>query len=533
MAIRLADMFGAGQEGRQVARDDQTRKGLAAYLQGDQAAIGQVYANSPETAFKAEGLVDDRRASAEDRLGKLSTAFAQSKDPAIYQQWRQAAQGVMGPKAAAMPEYLDDPADMEGAVKTATAWAQAYGQGVKQPEPYTLAPGARRFGPDNQLIAEAPFAPQGFKGTWDSNRAMWIPQPGTEGNYGGPTSNPITGTDFGIGETNDYVRKILGKVQLDPNAPVEQQVEAILPHLIQQESAGNPNAVSPKGARGLTQVMPATGRDPGFGVQPLRDESPDENVRFGRDYLTAMMKRYPGRPDLALAAYNAGPGVADRFKDGQASRGGGGLAGIPVAGVAPKGEDAPKPADLATAEMGMRKELDGKIKQDKSVLGMYQNIQNAASNNSAAGDLSLIFAYMKMLDPGSVVREAEFANAQNAAGVPDQIRNVFNKAKSGERLNPNQRADFMRQAKLLADEASNRITAATREYQSTADEYGFDPRRATGMADFRSIQGGGTTAQAPRPDAQPQDAVKTVVRTGTSNGRKVVQYSDGSMAYAD
>ena len=125
MAIRLADLFTAGQEGRQAARDDQTRKGLAAFLQGDQSAIGQVYQNAPEVAFKAEGLVDERRKAAEDRLGKLSTAFAQSKDPAIYQQWKQTAQAVLGTAAAGMPESLDDPADLDGAVKTATAWAHS------------------------------------------------------------------------------------------------------------------------------------------------------------------------------------------------------------------------------------------------------------------------------------------------------------------------------------------------------------------------------------------------------------------------
>lgn len=150
---------------------------------------------------------------------------------------------------------------------------------------------------------------------------------GTPG--GGIELAPITGVaggagngGFGIKETNDYVQSILGKVQgLDPNAPAEKQAEALLPYLIQQESGGDPNAVSPKGAQGLTQVMPATGRDPGFGVSPLRDNSPQENVRFGRDYLTAMLRRYPGRPDLALAAYNAGPGVADRFANPQASAG--------------------------------------------------------------------------------------------------------------------------------------------------------------------------------------------------------------------
>jgi len=68
---------------------------------------------------------------------------------------------------------------------------------------------------------------------------------------------------------------------------------------------------SPKGARGEMQVMPGTQRDPGFGVTPARDDSPEELARVGRDYLKAMVKRYDGDPAKAWAAYNAGPGALD------------------------------------------------------------------------------------------------------------------------------------------------------------------------------------------------------------------------------
>lgn len=73
----------------------------------------------------------------------------------------------------------------------------------------------------------------------------------------------------------------------------------------------------------------------------------------------------------------------------------------------------------------------------------------AATDDTAAGDLALIFNYMKMLDPGSVVREGEFATAQNAAGVPDRVRNLYNNWKSGQRLNPKQRQDFRTQARKI------------------------------------------------------------------------------------
>lgn len=76
------------------------------------------------------------------------------------------------------------------------------------------------------------------------------------------------------------------------------------------ESGGNPNAVSPKGARGLMQVMPGTARDPGFGIRPS-DGSPQDDVRLGREYRAAMEQRYGGDPAKMWGAYNAGPGRVD------------------------------------------------------------------------------------------------------------------------------------------------------------------------------------------------------------------------------
>lgn len=93
----------------------------------------------------------------------------------------------------------------------------------------------------------------------------------------------------------------------------------LIPAVIQQESGGNPYAVSPKGAQGIMQIMPATARNPGYGVMPLRNwdgvnpmTAPvDEQIRFGSDYLNAMADKYGGNTALALAAYNAGPGAVD------------------------------------------------------------------------------------------------------------------------------------------------------------------------------------------------------------------------------
>lgn len=78
------------------------------------------------------------------------------------------------------------------------------------------------------------------------------------------------------------------------------------------ESGGKQSAVSPKGARGVMQLMPGTMKDPGFGVTPIRDDSEAENRRAGQEYLDAMFRRYGDQP-TALAAYNWGPGNVDKW----------------------------------------------------------------------------------------------------------------------------------------------------------------------------------------------------------------------------
>jgi soluble lytic murein transglycosylase len=72
---------------------------------------------------------------------------------------------------------------------------------------------------------------------------------------------------------------------------------------------------SKAGAKGEMQVMDPTNGDPGFGVTPARDDSPDERARVGRDYMGAMVKKYEGDLGRAWAAYNAGPGAVDKAMD--------------------------------------------------------------------------------------------------------------------------------------------------------------------------------------------------------------------------
>jgi len=85
----------------------------------------------------------------------------------------------------------------------------------------------------------------------------------------------------------------------------------LLKALIHVESDFDPRAVSKKGALGLTQIMPAN-----LGLLNVRDPfDPKDNINGGARYLKALMDRFGGRLNLALAAYNAGPSAVERYRD--------------------------------------------------------------------------------------------------------------------------------------------------------------------------------------------------------------------------
>ncbi len=111
---------------------------------------------------------------------------------------------------------------------------------------------------------------------------------------GAPAAGRVSGIPF-AGDINAAA----ARHRLDP---------ALLAGLIRQESNFNPNAVSPAGARGLTQLMPATAR--GLGVTNAHD--PVQAIEGGARYLRQQLDRFGNDPTRALAAYNAGPGAVLR-----------------------------------------------------------------------------------------------------------------------------------------------------------------------------------------------------------------------------
>lgn len=139
-----------------------------------------------------------------------------------------------------------------------------------------------------------------------------------------------------------------------------------------------------------------------------------------------------------------------------------------------------KPGEQRKGETDLRKEFTGnaEVKDFGKQASAFGRVIASAENPSAAGDLALIFNYMKVLDPGSTVREGEFATAQNAAGVPGRVISLYNNLIKGERLNPEQRNDFVSRSRMLFQQAERGFQGIRDQYKSIAQDYGFDLDRA-------------------------------------------------------
>lgn len=138
--------------------------------------------------------------------------------------------------------------------------------------------------------------------------------------------------------------------------------------------------------------------------------------------------------------------------------------------------------DKADVEEGLRKEFSKLSGEFIKVRDSFRRVQ--ASGSDAAGDLSLVFNFMKMLDPGSVVRETEFANAQNAAGVSDRVRARWNQLRAGEILTEGQRKEFRDQAGKLFKQQFKQHSQLRDQYRGIGERMNIDTRNV--LVDFSS-----------------------------------------------
>lgn len=163
----------------------------------------------------------------------------------------------------------------------------------------------------DKAIQDADWLPDWMKDTLTAKVSEFIPD-----------SVPLIGGNEDTSGSGDAGSAESSKNMMDRVLPALAQVESRGRH---RDANGNLTR-SPDGALGKYQIMPNTGRDPGYGVQPLQNNSMDEQRRFAKEYLDALQEEFGGSLNKALAAYNAGPGAVKNAVD---ERGGNWMQGMP------------------------------------------------------------------------------------------------------------------------------------------------------------------------------------------------------------
>ena len=235
------------------------------------------------------------------------------------------------------------------------------------------------------------------------------------------------------------------------------------------ETSGDPTAAIQFGLGQQRQGI----EDQRYADQQKYDRNRDTREDFVADRAFGeSISQFYANFDQSAKQFDATSGMTQQQIDEAArhNRATEGLSAMELAAKAAAGS-APKPEDVGA----LRKEWNAQAGDFRGVRDAYSRVQASADGATPAQQMSLIFAYMKMLDPTSAVRETEYANAENARGVPVAIQNVWNKLKDGQFLAPSQITDFKNQATALYANAEKDYTRSYDFYRGQAQQSGMAP----------------------------------------------------------
>lgn len=308
-------------------------------------------------------------------------------------------------------------------------------------------------------------------------------------------------------------------------------------------------------------------------VNPAELANPERNIAFTADYLAGLIRANGGDVQRALMAYNGGQGNVQRGTVPPAAQqyaqivgGGGAPAAAPaqggVRGLANLGrEDVARIAAVAAAtgdaslaqlagtlgrlvepedrelvqvdtpqgprlvprsqavnaapggtaargENELRDEFTKLTQNFRIVQDAYQGIRSAEP--TGAGDMKLLYMYVKLLDPTSVVRESEFATAAASGSFGERVQGLVQRVISGQRLPESLRADFLREAESLYRVNLNTYNQVQQAYTGIARQRGLNPanvfpdlRQPVPPAPARAAQAGPTAGAASAPAVLP------------------------------
>jgi hypothetical protein len=302
--------------------------------------------------------------------------------------------------------------------------------------------------------------------------------------------NPSQFMQVGSDATGHQVLQTRGMTDTAPS-PTGQQIEQIVSQIA-------PGAQITSGVRTPEHNREVGGVPKSFHLtDQARDVVPPQGVSM-EQFHAALKANMPGfdvinegnhvhiEPSSRGAApagprvvYSTPPKANGDAPSGYRYAAGGNLEPIPGGPADPAGAGNKNTTSNRKAEADFREKFNNlpEVKNFRVVRGQGHQIKQLAANPSGQNDIAMIFSYMKMLDPTSVVREGEFALAGQAAGLSTQIQNILRKADSGERLSPEQRVQIVKSANDIYTSARNIYNERAQEYRGYAIDNGVNANR--------------------------------------------------------
>ena len=178
-----------------------------------------------------------------------------------------------------------------------------------------------------------------------------------------------------------------------------------------------------------------------------------------------------------------------------------------------------KPEDVQKQINVLRKDITNAGKDFAKIEAAKNRITKTGRKGTAASDISLVFNFMKMNDPGSTVREGEFATAQNATGVDGRVVNLYNRLREGTRLSAPQREDFISQSEGLFDAQRDAFDSQIGNILQQADQDQIPRVRVFGEKRLKAFD---------KRESSRNAAPTGKTATNPQTGEKLQQMSDGT-----
>lgn len=219
--------------------------------------------------------------------------------------------------------------------------------------------------------------------------------------------------------------------------------------------------------------------------QQYADEAAKRAKEMEQLGATVTFLRSKGAEDLAAAVEGGMTTGADAFNQWYASSqpktGEAFTLGAGETRYGPNGEILAQGAPDLQDAFGNEKDLYSQytssdpVKTYETVKGGYERVRQSAALQTGAGDMGLIYGYMKMLDPGSVVRETEFAMAAQAGSYGEQIQGLVSRLVNGERLPESVRQQFVDAADGIYQDTAANLSGINDQFTQRASAYGVEP----------------------------------------------------------